>query len=89
MPSVTPLLVDRAHARVRPVGALWRLRRYLKPFRTQMIVMFAAAFGAVAADIAIPLLIKSVIDGPIAHGDKSLLIPLALPRSASARPRHC
>ena len=78
MPSVTPLLVERAHARVRPVGALWRLRGYLKPFRIQMSVMFGAAFGAVAADIAIPLLIKSVIDGPIAHGAKSLLIPLAL-----------
>ena len=78
MPSVTPLLVERAHARVRPVGALWRLRGYLKPFRIQMIVMFAAAVGAVAADIGIPLLIEAVIDGPIAHGTKSLLIPLAL-----------
>ena len=78
MPSVTPLLVTHASARVRPVGALWRLRGYLKPFRTQMIVMFAAALGAVAAEIAIPLLTKSVVDGAIAHGDKSLLIPLAL-----------
>ncbi len=78
MPSVTPLLVTRASARVRPVGALWRLRGYLKPFRTQMIVMLAAALGAVAAEIAIPLLTKSVIDGAIAHGAKGLLIPLAL-----------
>jgi ATP-binding cassette, subfamily B, bacterial len=43
-----------------------------------MIVMFAAALSAVAAEIAIPLLIKSVVDGAIAHGDKDLLIPLAL-----------
>ncbi len=78
MPSVTPSLVTHASAKVRPVGALWRLRGYLKPFRTQMIVMFAAALGAVAAEIAIPLLTKSVVDGAIAHGDKSLLIPLAL-----------
>ena len=78
MPSVTPLLVSHASARVRPVGALWRLRGYLKPFRTQMIVMFGAALGAVAAEIAIPLLTKSVVDGAIAHGDKQLLIPLAL-----------
>jgi len=78
MPSVTPLLVTHASARVRPVGSLWRLRGYLKPFRTQMIVMLAAALGAVAAEIAIPLLTKSVIDGAIAHGDKRLLIPLAL-----------
>jgi len=60
------------------VGALWRLRGYLKPFRFQMIVMFAAAFGAVAAEITIPLLTKAVIDGAIAHGYKRLLIPLAL-----------
>ena len=78
MPSVTPSPVTHAFARVRPVGALWRLRGYLKPYRTQLIVMFAAALGAVAAEIAIPLLIKSVIDGAIAHGDKSLLIPLSL-----------
>jgi len=78
MPSVTPLLVSHASARVRPVGALWRLRGYLKPFRTQMIVMLAAALGAVAAEIAIPLLTKSVVDGAIAHHDKGLLIPLAL-----------
>jgi len=78
MPSVTPLLVTHAFARVRPVGALWRLRGYLKPFRTQMIVMFAAALSAVAAEIAIPLLTKSVVDGAIAHGDRRLLIPLAL-----------
>jgi ATP-binding cassette, subfamily B, bacterial len=78
MPSVTPLPVTHAFARVRPVGALWRLRGYLKPFRAQMIVMFAAALGAVAAEIAIPLLTKSVVDGAIAHGDKGLLIPLAL-----------
>ncbi|MBV9205579.1 MAG: ABC transporter ATP-binding protein [Actinobacteria bacterium] len=78
MPSVTPLLVTRASATVRPVGALWRLRGYLRPFRIQMVVMLAAAFGAVAAELAVPLLIKSVIDGAIAHGDRRLLIPLAL-----------
>jgi ATP-binding cassette, subfamily B, bacterial len=78
MPTVTPLPVTRASARVRPVGALWRLRGYLRPFRFQMGVMFAAAFGAVAAEITIPLLTKAVIDGAIAHGYKRLLIPLAL-----------
>src|SRR5579863_4055749 len=78
MPYVTPLLVKHAFARVRPVGALWRLRGYLKPFRFQMIVMTAAALGSVAAAIAIPLLTKVVIDGAIAHGYKGLLIPLGL-----------
>jgi ATP-binding cassette, subfamily B, bacterial len=78
MPPVSPLLVTHASARVRPVGALWRLRAYLKPFRVQMVVMFAAAFGAVTAEICTPMLTKAVVDGPIAHGDRRLLIPLAL-----------
>ncbi len=78
MPSDTPSLVTHAFARVRPVGALWRLRGYLKPYRIHMIVMLAAALGAVAAEIAIPLLTKTVVDGAIAHHDRRLLIPLAL-----------
>jgi ATP-binding cassette subfamily B protein len=78
MPPVSPLLVTRASARVRPVGALWRLRGYLKPFRVQMMIMLAAALGAVTAEILIPLLTKSVVDGAIAHGARRLLVPLAL-----------
>src|ERR1700749_1140169 len=78
MPSKTPLLVTHASARVRPVGALWRLRGYLRPFRTQMIVMLCAALGAVAAELVIPLLTKSVVDGAIARSEKRLLLPLAL-----------
>ncbi|MBV9384099.1 MAG: ABC transporter ATP-binding protein [Streptosporangiaceae bacterium] len=40
--------------------------------------MIAAAVAATAAEIAIPLLTKSVIDGAIAHHDRALLIPLGL-----------
>jgi ATP-binding cassette, subfamily B, bacterial len=78
MPPVTPSLVTHASARVRPVGALWRLRGYLKPFRVQMVLMLAAALGAVTAEILIPLLTKSVVDGAIAHGARRMLLPLAL-----------
>jgi len=84
MPPVHRRLVSRAPARLRwlrrdrPAGALWRLRGYLKPYRLQLAVMLAAAVGAVAAEIAIPLLVKSVIDGAIAHGARALLIPLGL-----------
>src|SRR5271166_236061 len=78
MPPVSPSLVTHASAQVRPVGALWRLRGYLKPFRVQMVVMFAAAVGAVTAEICIPLLTKSVVDGAIARGARRMLIPLAL-----------
>jgi len=61
-----------------PVAALWRLRSYLRPYRFQLIGMIAAALVAECAEIAIPLLIKVVIDGAIAHHDRALLIPLGL-----------
>ena len=62
----------------RPVAALWRLRPYLRPYRFQLTGMIAAAVGATAAEIAIPLLTKSVIDGAIEHHQRGLLIPLGL-----------
>src|SRR5487761_926799 len=62
----------------RPVAALWRLRPYLRPYRFQLTAMIAAAVAAEGAEIAIPLLIKSVIDGAIAHHERALLIPLGL-----------
>jgi ATP-binding cassette subfamily B protein len=62
----------------RPVAALWRLRPYLRPYRFQLIGMILAAMAAEGAEIAIPLLIKSVIDGAIAHHDRGLLIPLGI-----------
>jgi ATP-binding cassette subfamily B protein len=40
--------------------------------------MLAAAVGAVAAEITIPLLTKAIIDGPIAHGQLRPLVPLSL-----------
>jgi ABC-type multidrug transport system fused ATPase/permease subunit len=68
------------------VGALWRLRGYLRPFRRQMIIMLAAALGAVAAEIAIPLLTKSVIDGAIAHGARRLSLRLQVTQFSTRQP---
>ena len=44
--------------------------------------MLAAAIGAAAAEIVIPLVIKAVIDGPIQHGNSSALLPLGLAATA-------
>jgi ATP-binding cassette subfamily B protein len=38
--------------------------------------MLACAIVAVGSEIAIPLLTKSMIDGAISHGDRSLLLPI-------------
>jgi ATP-binding cassette subfamily B protein len=62
----------------RPVAALWRLRPYLRPYRYQLIGMILAAMAAEGAEIAIPLLIKAVIDGAIAHHERGLLLPLGI-----------
>ena len=61
-----------------PVAALWRLRPYLRPYRKQLTIMVTAALAVEAADIAVPLVTKSVIDGAIAHHERGLLLPLGL-----------
>ncbi len=61
-----------------PVAALWRLRPYLRPYRKQLTIMVSAALAVEAADIAVPLVTKSVIDGAIAHHERGLLLPLGL-----------
>jgi ATP-binding cassette subfamily B protein len=58
--------------------ALWRTRTYLRPHAWQLVLMLAAAVGAVAAEIAIPLLTKAIVDGPIAHRQIRPLVPLSL-----------
>jgi ATP-binding cassette subfamily B protein len=68
----------RDRAEQTPLAALWRTREYLRPYLWLLGLMLAAAMGAAAAEIAIPLLVKAVIDGPIAHGDARALIPLGL-----------
>lgn len=44
--------------------------------------MLAAAVAGAAAQIIIPLLVKAIIDGPIAHGDAGALVPLGLAAAA-------
>jgi ATP-binding cassette, subfamily B, bacterial len=61
-----------------PLAALWRTREYLRPYYGQLALMLAAAVGAAGAEIVIPLLVKAIIDGPIAHGNSRALLPLGL-----------
>jgi ATP-binding cassette subfamily B protein len=61
-----------------PLAALWRTREYLRPYYLQLALMLAAAIAAAGAEIAIPLLVKAVIDGPIAHGNSRALLPLGM-----------
>ncbi|GAA1839858.1 ABC transporter ATP-binding protein [Asanoa iriomotensis] len=58
------------------VRNLWRLRRYLRPYRLQFAGLVLAALGGTAVGIAVPLVIRRVVDGPIAHRDPHGLIAL-------------
>ena len=78
MPSEPAAQLPHAPGGQTPFQALWRTREYLRPYRWQLVLMLAAALGSIAAEIAIPLLIKAVIDGPIAHAERQLLLPLGL-----------
>jgi ATP-binding cassette subfamily B protein len=60
------------------LAALWRLRGYLRPYLGRLVLMLAAACASVATALAIPLLIKALIDGALATGDRSLLLPIGL-----------
>jgi ATP-binding cassette, subfamily B, bacterial len=76
MPPHEPGLNTPAGRGATPLASLWRTRVYLRPYRWQLVVMLACAIVAVGAEIAIPLLTKSMIDGAISHGERSLLLPI-------------
>jgi ATP-binding cassette subfamily B protein len=58
--------------------SLWRVRAYVRPYYGQMVFMVLSAFVGIGAGILIPLVTKSVIDGPVANGDRSGLLTLGL-----------
>lgn len=60
------------------VHSLWRLRGYLRPHRWALLVMLLASLGAVGLSVAIPLVTKALIDGPITDGDLGAVLPLGL-----------
>ena len=57
-------------------GGLWRLRHYLRPYAGQLTWLLAAAFAATAAGLAVPMVIRQVVDGPIANRDPDHLLRL-------------
>jgi ATP-binding cassette, subfamily B, bacterial len=61
-----------------PIASLWRMREYVRPYLGQIIFMVVAALLGVGASLVVPLVIRSVVDGPLSHGDRGALLPLAL-----------
>src|SRR3984957_19255875 len=61
-----------------PAAALWRIREYLRPYYVRLAFTILAALAAITAEIAIPLLPKSVIDSAIHQVNRPLLIELGV-----------
>ena len=59
-----------APRRIRRSSDLFRLLPYLLPYRTRWIAMIVVALVSLVATIAIPLMTKAVIDGPVRHQDQ-------------------
>lgn len=60
------------------MASLWRLRSYVYPYRVRLLVMLLAAEAGVAATIGIPMVVRAIVDGPIAHDQRELILPLGL-----------
>lgn len=63
-----PSVAERG-SRVRAVSDLLRLFPYLKPYRVRWIAMIVIAVVSLVATVAIPLMTKAVIDGPVRNRD--------------------
>ncbi|MBB6626869.1 ABC transporter ATP-binding protein [Nocardioides sp. KIGAM211] len=60
------------------VHSLWRLRSYLAPHVPALAIMLGTSLGGVALSIAIPLVTKALIDGPITDRELGPVLPLGL-----------
>jgi ATP-binding cassette, subfamily B, bacterial len=62
--------IARPPARLRTGSDLWRLLPYLLPYRGRWVAMVIVAIVSLVATVAIPLMTKAVIDGPVRHQDQ-------------------
>ncbi|HET6652846.1 MAG TPA: ABC transporter ATP-binding protein [Nocardioides sp.] len=60
------------------VHSLWRLRGYLRPHLGALSIMLTTALAGVGLSIAIPLVTKALIDGPITDQEIGPVLPLGL-----------
>ena len=59
--------------RIRSSSDILRLLPYLKPYRVRWTAMLVAALLSLVATVAIPLMTRAVIDGPVRHQDQQRL----------------
>src|SRR5262245_10480657 len=56
--------------------SLTRILPYLRPFRWHIVFIVVSAFVSIGAQLAIPLVAKAIIDGPIRNHDRAAIWPL-------------
>ncbi|WP_222192398.1 ABC transporter ATP-binding protein [Modestobacter italicus] len=58
------------------LSALARLLPFARPYRGLIALTFTGALLASLTQLAVPLIARAVVDGPIARGDRAGLVPL-------------
>jgi ATP-binding cassette, subfamily B, bacterial len=58
--------------------ALWRTRSYLAPYRRHIVYIVVSSIVSSVGMIAVPLIVKEVIDGPVADGDRDAILRWSL-----------
>lgn len=58
--------------------ALWRTRSYLAPYGRHLAFIVPSSIVSSAGMVAVPLIVKEVIDGPLADGDRGAITRWAL-----------
>ena len=64
--------------------ALWRTRPYLAPYRRHIAFIVTTSILSTGGVVAVPLIVKKVIDGPLARGDEGGVLRWALLAAALA-----
>jgi ATP-binding cassette, subfamily B, bacterial len=54
--------------------ALLRVGPYLRPYSRHLVVIFVSSVLSTAAQVALPLIVKTVIDGPLHNGDRAGIV---------------
>ncbi|MFD4420710.1 ABC transporter ATP-binding protein [Agromyces sp. NPDC058484] len=76
--SAIPHHQDPSSTRVGTVRALFRLREFLGPAMAAIVGSMAAYLVAQLIALAIPQVLESIVDGPLADGDRAAVVPLSL-----------
>lgn len=86
---MNPMTIAAPPARIRTGSDLLRLLPYLRPYRVRWIAMITVAMVSLVATVAIPLMTKAVIDGPVGTATSMGCGCSDWPRRRWVSPRPC